>query len=124
MLFAGVLHLDAKGAARAAVPPPADADGIEAQRWRIATKYYTADVELHILPATEFCEPGVLAEAALDTAEALLFVLDATDPSCLCFLRAWEPLAAQVSAGCLMCVVNKVDAVTGCVPGDEAAGDA
>lgn len=95
----------------------------ESVPWTIDTKYYTADVELTSVAAIEWAAPADAAEAAVEAAEALMLVLDATDTaSSLAPLAAWKALAHRHNPACMLCVVNKVDVVTGVVPaGDEGA---
>jgi hypothetical protein len=122
---------------------------VSATPWRLSTKYYDADVrrnlgptlhtpthththahahahppphpqvEVLVLPAAEGTAPGACAQAALVGAEALLLVVDATQPaSASAAQRAWAQVLASADAppAILACVVNKCDVATGRVP--------
>ena len=102
--------------------PPAAAAGGEGgalRLWTLATKYYDAALEVHVVPAEEWEAPAARAEAALAGAEALVLVLDATAHGSLSGVDAWAARAADASVGTLLCVTNKVDVATGRAPGDE-----
>jgi hypothetical protein len=88
--------------------------------WDLATKYYTAPLELHVLPHAEWQRRGELASDAVRGAEALILVLDASAPSwesLLGELAAWAQLASERDIGTLLCVGNKYELATGRVPG-------
>lgn len=94
------------------------------RQWCIATKYYEADVDVHVLPSLEWHAPGELTASALTGAEALVVVLDATSPESFAAASAWGEKAGDAGIGTLICVTNKVDIVTGVVPGAEDDGAA
>lgn len=93
------------------------------RQWALETKYYTADLDVHVLPAGEWHAPGDAAAEALDGAEALIVLLDATERGSFAGAQAWADRAADAGVGTLLCVTNKVDVVTGAVPGAELDGD-
>lgn len=92
----------------------------------LTTKYYTADVDLVLLPASEFLSPTPATHAVMQDAEAVVFVLDATTDGerTRVQLEACEALLEVNTPGTALAVVNKMD-VTGSVPGegDDAAED-
>lgn len=97
------------------------------------TKYYTADLELRVLPARAFADADAAAssewDAAVAGAEAAILLLDATAPleavtgdaegatrAPLAVASAWAERLSG-SAGTLLCVSSKCDVAGGSVPG-------
>ncbi len=89
--------------------------------WRIRTKYYVADVEFHLLPASDFFAPS---DSAVEGAEAVLLVLDASgsaadaDAALAAATAAWLPLLESVDPAVRLLCLNKCDVVLGAAPGE------
>lgn len=89
--------------------------------WTLSTKYYAADLEVHLLPSSEWNQPAEAAAKALAGAEALLVLLDATSRGSLAEAQAWVDQASVSDIGTLLCITNKVDIVTGVAPGEDSS---
>lgn len=91
--------------------------GVLTTPWTLTTKYYDADLEVHLLPSEEFIEPTAVSRQSLTGAEALILLLDATSEDALAQAAPWAELAAEFQPPCVLCCINKADIASGIVPG-------
>ena len=78
--------------------------------WHLRTRYYTVALEVCMVAGSAWCAPEAPAcAAALEGAEAVVLVLDATAPCDLDAASVWARLAADAGVSTLLCVTNKAD---------------
>lgn len=82
--------------------------------WGLSTKYYDVDLEVHVLPSSHFSAPSASTSDALDGAEAVVLLLDATNtPAWTTELAAaWKELLLEKEPTTGLCVINKADLAT------------
>ncbi len=70
------------GAGAGAAGGAGSGSGGAAYPFTMRTKYYTAALEFHVVPAAEFAMPGDAATAAMEGAEGIVLVLEAGQVRC------------------------------------------
>jgi hypothetical protein len=75
--------------------------------WKISTKYFNADVLLHLVNSQALLAGSERLQPVVQTTEAVVFYCDATRESFELASRAWERFK-EVSPAVCLCVVEQI----------------
>jgi hypothetical protein len=90
--------------------------GLKRHTWQITTKYFRADIFLHVMDSKTLLENSETLQLIIDSTEAVVFYCDSTKVSFQQAETAWEKFKEVSPAICLCVVESLSDVVKGKFP--------